>query len=194
MMFATLCLPHENEMSDPAETTTGQWSVVRTYTSREAAVAERLTAQGFDCFNPIERVRQVRAGRIEEKDRPFYPTYLFACWGDEYQRHDIRRTKYVADVLKTANTREQLRLERDIDSLRTYLAMNPLADVTDWCQRGRRVRVVRGPYENLEGEIIRRERKVKGKTVVKDLLCVGVFTLGRVVEIEMPDPSFVEPI
>jgi hypothetical protein len=45
----------------------------------------------------------------------------------------------------------------------------------------------------VRGRIVKRDRRVKDRTVTKDILTVGVAMLGRVVEVEI-DPAYCEPV
>ena len=170
-----------------------QWCVVQTQSCREQAVALRLTRQGIDCYLPQERVRRIVRGKPETIDRPLYPTYLFASFADEYERHDIRRTQYVQDLLLTVHDAEQQRLSRQITSLAKALEIDPFVQAVELSEPGQRVKVIRGSFKNCEGEIIKRVRKVRDRVIVKDILRIGVLMLGRVVEYEV-DPSFCEPL
>lgn len=175
--------------------TTGSWCAVRTHATREKTVAQMLADRGVPHFLPLERIRHVRAGRKPETvERPMYPTYLFAAFCNEYDRHEIRRTRYVSELVLTVTEHEQDRLASQIRSLERILAVDPTADATPWAgEPGRRVYVIDGPFMGAEGEIIRRSRRVKGHDIVRDVLCVGVLMLGRVVEVDI-DPAFVEPM
>jgi transcription antitermination factor NusG len=169
------------------------WCVVQTRGQCERAVADSLVARNIECFLPMERVRRIVRGKAETVDRPLYPNYLFATFENEYDRHEIRRGRYVTDILLVRGDRAQHRLASDIESLRLVLGIDPLADVTDWAREGRDVVVVRGSFTGARGRIVRRDRRVKDHTVTKDVLTVGVPMLGRVVELEI-DPAFCEPV
>jgi len=192
-MLSTLDSPIKN-VTDRAGQAVGSWCAVQTQSSCERRVADVLTAMGIQAFAPMECVRTIRRGRRETIERPVYPNYLFAAFNDEWERHAIRRTKHVFDLLHTRHEAEQHRLARDIESLQRVLEVDPVVDVSQWAsQEGRRVWVTAGPFMGAEGEIIRRDRRVHGRQVTKDILCVGVLMLGRVVEVEI-DPAYCEPL
>jgi transcription antitermination factor NusG len=179
---------------DPSATDL-QWCVVQARPNREATVARTLRVMGFDEFYPVERVRHLKRGRTETFDRPLYPTYLFASFADENQRHEIRMVRDVTGLLITHGHRQD-RLTRDVDSLRRWLGEHPDLQASDENYRaGDLVRVVGGPLATTGtvGRFIRRHRKVQGKQITRDVLLVGVEMLGRMVEVEL-DALCVEPL
>lgn len=162
---------------DQISAVTGEWCVVQTRPQRERAVAERLAAQGFGHFFPVERVRRVYANRREVVERALYPTYLFAAYDDEYARHSIRQTRDVSDLLVVHGHRQE-RLAADVASLARALELDPFATAEDF-EPGQRIAVIRGAFLGLQGEIIRRVRKVKGVNVTRDIVVVKVAMLGQ---------------
>lgn len=168
------------------------WCAVQVYGACEKAVAELLIGRGTECYLPLQSVRRIRRGRAETVSRPFYEGYLFAAFNDELERHEIRRTRYVADLLISHGRRQEVFVQQIAD-LKRVLEIEPIADSTPWAEEGVRVRVTAGPFIGIQGIIIKRHRRVNNAIVVKDILCVGVTMLGRVVEVEI-DPAFCEPV
>ncbi len=189
-MLAT-CLPPSNHItSEPA---TAEWCAVQVYGSCEKAVAEILAKRGIEYYLPLQSMRRIRRGRAETVSRPFYEGYLFAQYGDEHERHEIRRTRYVADLLLTQGHRQTI-FAREITDLKRALEIEPIGDATPWANEvGRYVLVASGPFAGIHGKIIRRCRRMGGLTVFKDVLCVGVFMLGRMLEVEI-DPLICVPM
>lgn len=182
-----------SEPSTHSTSPTLTWCAIHAWAGRERAVYESLIYRGIETFLPIERLRRVKGGKVQHIDRPLYPGYAFAAYPDSDIRYEIRRSKYVLELLHTTTELAQQRMASDIASLRMALEIDPTADVTEWASEpGRHVRVISGSFVGLTGTIIRRARKVSDKHIVKDLLYVGVMFLGRVLEIEI-DPSFCEP-
>jgi transcription antitermination factor NusG len=175
-----------------ADLAKAEWCAVQVYGSCEKAVASLLTHRGIEHFLPLQSCRRIYRGRTETVSRPFYEGYLFAAYRDEHERHEIRRTRYVADLIAPHGHREEV-LSQQIEDLRRVLEIEPIADSTPWAEEGREVIVTAGAFQGIRGTIIKRHRKVAGLTVVKDILCVGVLMLGRVVEVEI-DPAYVEPL
>lgn len=165
--------------------TPGTWGAVRVRSSSEFAVADRIRARGGIAFLPTVKVRQVRRGKAANIDRAIYPTYLFAAWGDEYERHEIRRTRDVVDLHFDAGDRGQARLVRELTALETALAVDPWLDVDDWAHDGVPVRVTYGPLMGIEGRVTRRRGR--------DVLQVGITMFGQAVELTL-DRAQVEPL
>lgn len=183
------------DVSDPQTGIAVEWCVVQVRPQREATVARTIDAMGFDQFFPVERVRQLRRHRTQTIARPLYPTYLFASYADEYQRHAIRMVRDVTGIL-TANGHWQARLAREVDSLRRWLGEHPdaMASSEDY-HEGQAVRVTGGPLAlvGTVGRFIRRTRKGRDQQITRDVLLVGVEMLGTMVEVEV-DALCVEPL
>ena len=188
-MLATCLPPSNHNTSEPA---TAEWCAVQVYGSCERAVAELLANRGVEYYLPLQSCRRIRRGRAETVSRPFYEGYLFATYHDEHERHEIRRTRYVADLLTSQGHRQEV-FAQQITDLRRVLEIEPISDSTPWAETGRKVIVTAGAFQGIRGEIISRCRRVAGLTVTKDILCVGVTMLGRVAEVEI-DPAFCEPL
>jgi transcription antitermination factor NusG len=152
----------------------GTWGVVRTRGSAEDAVADRLAKIGANVYLPRVSVRIVRKGKAVTERRAIYPTYVFAAWETEYDRHEVRRTRDVLDILPV-HERDQARLVRDLSSLEATLAVDDCLDVDDWARAGVLVEVVAGPLTGVMGKVSKRRNR--------DVLEVGVLMFNQAVTV-----------
>ncbi len=188
----TWCVVNLREPEDHIDWRTGLYDYGLNDGVREKAVAKSLSNKGIECYLPMLSVRQIRRGQSVTVKRPLYPFYLFAAFSSKAERHRIREHHLVKDLLyQPEHTQEEL--SQQIADIRTVLKENPSADSTPWAKDGVKVIVTSGPFMGIRGEIIKRRRRIKGETIIIDLLHVGVTLLGRVLEVEI-DPTICEPI
>jgi transcription antitermination factor NusG len=161
-----------------------QWCVLRTRHQHEDVVARLLAAMGTPFYLPVEQVTQFRGKRQVVVTRPLFPAYLFAAYETEPARRDIRMIDDVAE-LHVETGRRQERLAKQIYDLRLTLKAHPDAEVSSDYHAGDKVRVTRGPMMNVEGLVIRRERRVNGEVVTRDVLFIAIDFFGRGVELDI---------
>lgn len=159
----------------------GRWWVAHTKGRFEKAFAWECSRRGIGYFLPmIQRVR-IYDGKRHYILLPLFTSYVFFC-GDELDRYEALCTNRLCQVIEV-HDQEQLiaelaQLERAMKG-EAELAPYPFAAA------GRRCRVAAGPFQGLEGFVIRREK------LTRIVLEVTVLGQGAALEI---DADLLEPI
>lgn len=140
-----------------------KWYVLRVQTAREDQVREslerRVKASGLEhlisrVVVPTEKVKEIKRGTTTVRERKIYPGYVMA----EMELNDetlalISETPGVGGLLGTGNTPVPL---SDKDVEKTLMAAErteeePTTEIT--FQKGDRVRIKEGLFQNFDGEI-----------------------------------------
>jgi transcription antitermination factor NusG len=158
------------------------WYAAQIGVNQEKQVAGRLQEKRIESFLPLYQEVRRRTDRRVVLEMPLFPGYVFV-------RIALR------DRLKVLVDPRVVRLvglgptpvaipDRDIDSLRAGLAHGQ-AMPHPYLQVGRRVRLVAGPFEGVEGVLIRRKSSLR--------IVVSIDTILRSFTVEV-DESEVESI
>ena len=163
-----------------------RWYACRTRARSEKKVERLLTASGVVSYVPlIERTRQW-SDRKKQVAFPLFPGYVFARFPLS-SLSEIVRTPSLIEVVRTAGSPSPVR-DSEIDSVRALVdgaqrgGEEPEAHV--YLARGQGVRVVRGPFEGLQGILT----EVRGRTRI----VVRLEAIRQAVSVEM-DTRFVVP-
>lgn len=152
----------------------GRWWVAQTKARAEKAAAWDLLNRGVGYFLPlIERVT-LSGGRKRRVMMPLFPSYIFVC-GHEEDRYTAMTTNRFSNVLPVA---DQDSLRRELVSLSKALAGKAVLDPYPFAAKGARCRVTAGPFQGLEGVVIRRRR------IARLVLHVDVLGRGAAMEID----------
>lgn len=158
------------------------WYVLRAISGKEAKVKETLDAaikntplgdHVYQVLIPTERVLSVRNGKKVVKERNLYSGYVFVeCELYGTVRDELRNTTNVIDFLKGRGKESEPDKLRESDVMRMLGVadeLNEIAEdgVNDYIV-GEIVKVIAGPFEGFNGEIVEvnPERK-KLKVMVK---------------------------
>lgn len=159
----------------------GAWSVAHTLPRQEKALAEALVMSGVPCFLPLISHVRFYGHRKRTVEIPLFASYVFV-FGTVEQSRDALRTKRVVQMLAVA---DQTRLDNELSQLDRAIAGGATLDPYPYLEVGKRVVVVRGPFQGIEGLID--ERKSVGRLVL------NVSLLGRATSLEI-DSSLLEPM
>jgi hypothetical protein len=164
----------------PLADLSGRWWVAHTKARCEKAFAFDLLARRIPYFLPmVERVR-VSGGRKRRALMPLFPGYVFFHGGPD-QRYRALATDRLCQVIEVA---DQARLARDLAGLERALGAGAPLDPYPFAALGRRCRVVAGPFEGLEGIVVRRDGSAR--------LVIEVGMLGQGAAMEI-DADLLEP-
>lgn len=157
------------------------WMVLHTKSRQEKAVGRFLAATGLPfCLVLVDRVNIIR-GRKVISHVPLFPGYVFLS-GDLDDGYAVVSTKRLCQIIQV---RDQ---ERFLDELEQILAAldrgaelyrSPFAVV------GARCRVLKGPFEGVEGIVSSR--------LGRNRLALEIQTLGQVAVLEI-DADLLEPV
>jgi transcriptional antiterminator RfaH len=123
----------------------------------EKSLARRLREREVSFFLPLYRRRWKQRGRAFNSYLPLFPGYLFV-YGDPDARLTALQTNLVTCTLPVP---DQGRLQTDLLQIHQLLTTGAPVTPEDRLQPGSRVRVTRGPFEGLEGKILRREQQLR---------------------------------
>jgi transcription antitermination factor NusG len=151
-----------------------RWYAAYTCPRHEKSVAEQLTGRGVEFYLPLyETVSRWKDRRVW-LSLPLFPGYVFV-------RIPLRERLLVLGVpsvvrLVGFNGRPAPLPEEEIESLRNGLSALR-AEPYPFLKAGRRVRIVQGPLEGLEGVLLRRKgryRLVLSLDLIQRSICVDV--------------------
>jgi transcriptional antiterminator RfaH len=123
----------------------------------EKSLARRLREREVSFFLPLYRRRWKQRGRVFNSYLPLFPGYLFV-YGDADARLTALQTNL---VVRTLPVPDQGRLQADLFQVHRLLTTGAPVTPEDRLQPGSRVRVTRGPFEGLEGKVLRREQQLR---------------------------------
>lgn len=154
----------------------GAWWVAHTKPRAEKSLARELVNRGISYFLPMAQRVRMSGGRKRRLMLPLFPSYLFFT-GDREACAAALATGKVVQIIKV---RDQQELAGELAAIERVLATNTPLDPLPNLAVGSRCRVTAGPFEGVEGRVIRRDN------VARFVLHVTMLGRGVVMEIE-PD-------
>ena len=143
-----------------------EWYLVRTKTGQERKASDNLTRFVNETFLPLMKTRVYRWGRLVESIVPLFTSYLFAAFDLEREYNYVRHTSGVQYVVHYGD-QPPVVPKWILDEIRARCAAGPVKLCRDELFAGDSVRVVNGPFRQLEGIF---ERRVSGSERVAILL------------------------
>jgi transcriptional antiterminator RfaH len=162
------------DVGSPAEIS-GTWFVAHTKARSEKAFAWDLLRAGTPYFLPMVPRVIFSGGRKRRTMLPLFTSYVFFC-GNEQDRYRATCTGRLCNVIQVP---QQSALVRELAQLGSALRGKAALDLYPFAATGRRCRVCRGPFEGLEGVVIRRDQ------TTRLVLQVGVLGQGAALEIDI---------
>ena len=157
------------------------WHVLYLRPRCEKKMAEFCRVQGFSHYLPLREETKIYQRRKVTVSKPLFPSYFFAAFDPE-GRLDLLKTNNIVRILDPTTRRQLL---HDLAQIRKALRVDPTLGTCDALTRGRRVRIVGGPFMGIEGVV----SELKGKTKVR----LNVDMIGRAVAVEV-DREFVDVV
>ncbi len=156
----------------------GTWWVAHTRSRNEKVLAHEL--QQLDIFNylPLKQkiTRSSRTGRKSHSTVPVFAGYLFLN-ATETQRHRALATNRIANMLFVA---AQDQLVAQLRNVHRVIGTDAGFEQFDGIRVGQWVRVIDGPLEGVEGQVVKQLGKLR--------LAVNVDILGQSVLAEISAP------
>jgi transcription antitermination factor NusG len=155
------------------------WCVLYTRHQHEKAVAEMLSAKGFEVFLPLyESIRRWK-DRTKMLTLPLFPCYVFVR-GALTRRLQVVTTPGVHMILFHG---EHLAIipEVQIQAIRRAVEGHFRVEPHPFLKCGERVRVIRGSLEGVEGVLVRK------KNLYRLVLSVDMMAKSVAVEIDATD-------
>lgn len=135
------------------------WYAVYTCANHEKRIAAQFNERSIENFLPLyESVRRWKDRRMRI-EVPLFPGYIFV-------RHSLRDRLKILQVpgvvrLVGFNSVATQLPDDDIETLRNGLKRSFPAEPHPYLTAGRRVRIVRGPFEGLTGILVRRKSRLR---------------------------------
>jgi transcriptional antiterminator RfaH len=159
----------------------GRWWVAHTKARREKAFAWDLNRRGIGYFLPmVERVR-MSGGRKRRVLLPLFTSYVFFC-GTDADRYTAMTTNHLCQTIDVVAQEE---LVDDLEAIEKALAGEAELDPYPHAAVGQRCRIAAGPFKDLEGTVVLRNKHAR------IVLEVGILGQGAAMEI---DADLLEPI
>ncbi len=158
------------------------WWALYTRHQHEKAVAEMLTAKGFEIFLPLYESTRRWKDRRKVISLPLFPCYVFVRGGLD-RRLQVVTTPGVHMILRRG---DQVAIvpEQEIGAIQRAVAGSVQVEPFPFLKCGMRVRVTRGPLEGVEGILVRK------KNLWRLVLSVDMLAQSVAVEVHAAD---VEP-
>ena len=172
---------YESKGAKPIDCAQGEpaWYAAWTRSHFERAVAEQLSARGFETFMPEIATWSRRGGEAHLIQTPMFPGYLFVRAAIDKQRYvDLLRARGLVRILGDGWDRLAPIPDAEIHAIQRVVDAGvpvlPHAHLT----RGDRVTVVHGPLAGVEGIFVQHHPQ-KGRLVL------SVDLLGRSVAVDI---------
>jgi transcription antitermination factor NusG len=159
------------------------WCALYTRHQHEKAVAEMLSAKGFQVFLPLYRSMRRWHDRKKMLALPLFPCYVFVRGGVR-RRLQIVTTPGVHMIVCVGDQVATIP-EHEIESLRKTIDGDYCVEPHPFLKCGERVRVKHGALEGVEGVLVRKKNLCR--------LILSVNMLAQSVSVEI-DASEVEPV
>ena len=165
----------------PAVANGENWYATYTAPRHEKLVAQQMQARSIDCFLPVYKSVRRWKDRRKQLDLPLFPGYVFV----RISLRDRLRVLGLPGVVQIVsfNGKPAVLPENEIEALRDGLSKNALLEPHPYLKVGRRVRVLYGPMNGVEGILIRRKDKCR--------VVLNIDLLKRSVSVEV-DESEIE--
>lgn len=169
----------DNTGTDQAHATRLPWYAVRTKSNCEKTVAQTLASKGITTYLPEYRSRRETFGRITEGYAPLFPGYVF-CRVDTTERVPVISTPAVVAIVGFGNDPAPIP-DSEIEAVQAMLSSGVPVEVCGYLREGQRVRIRKGPFQNVEGTLVTKKSESK--------FVVSVSLLQRSVAVEF-DPAW----
>jgi transcription termination/antitermination protein NusG len=168
-----MCTRHKHNHTTTAANNV--WYGIRTKSNFERTAALSLEGKGFETFLPTYRAHHGRAKRTTSIERVLFPGYVF-CLFDATTLLPIVSTPGVVSIVGFGNGPAPID-NSELESIRNTLVAGIAVDPCDYLKEGQRVRIKRGPLQNVEGFLLRRRTEWR--------VVISVTLLQRSVSLEV---------
>jgi transcription antitermination factor NusG len=155
------------------------WQVLFLKPRTEKKVAEVCRSHGLPHYLPLQTTVRTYQRRRVAFTRPLFPGYLFAAFTPE-QKLLLLRTNHLVRILTPPRP---VRMLRDLVQVRRALRIDPSLQPVQALTRGRRVRIVTGPFQGMEGTVTRLANAMRVVLTV-DSIGMGVTVSAEIGQVE----------
>lgn len=119
----------------------------------QRVAAAALEGKGFEQYFPVIRERRRWSDRVVERDLSLFEGYLF-CRFDPKCWLAVTQTPGVISIVGFGHGPAPIP-ESEVEAVRLVARSGSRAKSCDFCSKGHRVRINRGPLEGLQGFLVR---------------------------------------
>src|SRR5262249_28426602 len=131
------------------------WYAVYTRSNAERRVLAELKDASFTAYLPMVAETRRWSDRVKRVARVLFPGYVFVRMTDTaMNRVRVLRSAGVVRILGGAGRIEVIP-ERELNALQRCIESGSDLSVLPYAPSGQKVRVVRGPLQGVEGELVR---------------------------------------
>lgn len=157
------------------------WWIAHTKSRREKMLASFLTRNSIGYYLPLVKRRQPGQKRVRFSLVPIFPGYVFFK-GDAHERYQAMCSHQIARVIGVT---DQSRLLQELGQIRTVIDADVQVYPHHFLEKGQEVRVVSGPFKDLQGIIERKKGECR--------LVLKVTSLFQAVAVDV-STDMVEPV
>lgn len=136
-----------------------RWYALYTCSRHEKRVAQQMERRRVSCFLPMYRSVRRWKDRRKELELALFPGYVFVKMSLS-NKLEVLEVPGVVRLVSFNGHPTPLPTE-DIEALRTRLSGNSKIEPHPYLRVGRKVRVHSGPFQGLEGIIVRRKDRCR---------------------------------
>ena len=133
---------------------THQWVALYTHSRAEKKTAQTLQTAGYEVYLPLQHTRRQWSDRWKSVEVPLFNSYIFAKIRDK----DVAPVRTSAGVVTIVSWHGKPAIipEKEIDAIKRLMDAQAKIHVKNSTQlkRGAKVRIVEGPFVNMEGMLI----------------------------------------
>jgi len=135
------------------------WYALYTRSRHEKRVAEQMERRKVACFLPVYRSVRRWKDRRKELELALFPGYVFV----QTSLSNKLKVLEVPGVVQFVSFKGQPAIlpSREIEALRSRLSSSSGIEPHPYLRVGRRVRVHSGPFQGLEGRVVRRKDRCR---------------------------------
>ena len=150
------------------ENSNKHWHPLYTKPRQEFKAEEQLSALGLEPYLPTITKLKQWSDRKKKVTEPLFNGYIFV-YGDEKARLSALKQNAIVRSL-TFNGQPAFVHEWEIENLKKMLAENREVSIQNTLKAGTKVRVVQGPFKDVEGIVSYEPNNERELAVVIDLL------------------------
>ncbi len=135
------------------------WYALYTCSRREKRVAQQIECRQVSCYLPVYRSVRRWKDRRKELELALFPGYVFVCMSLSNKLKVLEVPGVVQFV--SFDGRPAAIPAEEIETLRNRLGGDAKIEPHPYLRTGRKVRVHSGPFQGLEGIIVRRKDRCR---------------------------------
>ena len=133
---------------------TPQWVALYTHSRAEKSAVQNLQNAGFEAYLPLQHIRRQWSDRWKVVEVPLFRSYVFA----KICAKDVTPVRNTAGVVCIVSWHNQAAIipEKEIAAIKRLMDSEKEIYVksTSQLKRGTRVRILEGPFVNMEGLLV----------------------------------------